>query len=117
MLTQPMLLQIQQSSSPSLLWIALTLLSIFASTGCAAVITSRATRRNLDSDSLKKIADATVVLIDPMEKRIKTLETRVTELSHVAEQATAKYVRAVTLLRAHHIDWNDDDTIPGRTGR
>lgn len=103
-----LLQQIQQSSSPSLLWIGLTLLSIFASTGFAAVFTSRATRRNLDSDSLKKVADATVVLLDPMETRIKTLEAKVTELSIVAEQATAKYTRAVLLLRQHDIPWHED---------
>lgn len=106
-LTQLLQQQIQQSSSPSLLWVALTVLSIFVSTGFVGVLTSRATRKNLDSDSLKKIADATVVLIDPMEKRIKMLETRVTELSHVAEEATAKYVRAVTLLRENNIDWQE----------
>lgn len=108
MLTQLLQQQIQQSSSPSLLWVALTLLSVFVSTGFAAVLTSRATRKNLDSDSLKKVADATVVLLDPMESRIRTLEAKVTELSSVAEAATAKYTRAVMLLRAHDIPWHEE---------
>lgn len=106
--------------------IAAAVVAIFTGSGFAALITARSTRRSLDSDSLKKVADATVVLLDPMRSEIERLESRVARLTVTAEAATKNYedaearVRALTiqatqlaadferaqlLLRAHGIAW------------
>lgn len=107
-------------------WIAAVVVSIFTGSGFAALITARSTRRSLDSSSLKKVADATVVLLDPMRNEIERLESRVQRLTETAEAATRNYeaaearVRALTiqttqlaadferaqlLLKAHGIAW------------
>ena len=107
-------------------WIAAVVVSIFTGSGFAALITARSTRRSLDSDSLRKVADATVVLLDPMRSEIERLELRVKRLTASADEATRNYeaaearVRALTvqatqlaadferaqlLLRAHGIAW------------
>lgn len=107
-------------------WIAAIIVSVFTGSGFAALITARSTRRSLDSDSLKKVADATVVLLDPMRSEIERLENRVKRLTASADEATRNYeaaearVRALTiqatqlaadferaqlLLRAHGIAW------------
>lgn len=107
-------------------WIAAAVVSIFTGTGFAALITARSTRRSLDSDSLKKVADATVVLLDPMRSEIERLESRVARLTETADAATKNYedaearVRMLTiqttqlaadferaqhLLKAHGIAW------------
>lgn len=106
--------------------IAAAVVAIFTGSGFAALITARSTRRSLDSDSLKKVADATVVLLDPMRSEIQRLETRVKRLTESTDEATRNYeaaearVRALTiqatqlaadferaqlLLRAHGIAW------------
>lgn len=107
-------------------WIAAVVVSVFTGSGFAALITARATRRSLDSSSLKKVADATVVLLDPMRSEIERLENRVKRLTETADEATRNYeaaearVRALTiqatqlaadferaqlLLKAHGIAW------------
>ena len=107
-------------------WIAAAVVAVFTGSGFAALVTARSTRRSLDSDSLKKVADATVVLLDPMRSEIERLENRVQRLTETAEAATKNYedaearVRALTiqatqltadferaqlLLRAHGIAW------------
>jgi uncharacterized membrane protein len=106
--------------------IAAAVVAIFTGSGFAALITARSTRRSLDSDSLKKVADATVVLLDPMRSEIERLEVRVARLTETADAATKNYedaearVRALTiqtnqltadferaqlLLKAHGITW------------
>jgi uncharacterized membrane protein len=106
--------------------IAAAVVAIFTGSGFAALITARSTRRSLDSDSLKKVADATVVLLDPMRSEIERLEVRVARLTETADAATKNYedaearVRALTiqtsqltadferaqlLLKAHGIAW------------
>lgn len=106
--------------------IAAAVVAVFTGSGFAALITARSTRRSLDSDSLKKVADATVVLLDPMRSEIERLEVRVARLTETADAATKNYedaearVRALTiqanqltadferaqlLLKAHGIAW------------
>ncbi|MGH3794364.1 MAG: hypothetical protein ACRDSP_05695 [Pseudonocardiaceae bacterium] len=98
-----------QQSLPSLPagWIAATIVSVFTGTGFTAMLTARATRRSLDSDSLKKVADATVMLLDPMQAEIKRLETQVQRLTAVAAETTEKFERALRLLHQHNIEWQD----------
>lgn len=75
------------------------LVALFTGGGFAAMLTARSTRRNLDTDSLRKVADATVVLLGPMGAEIERLEGRVAKLSEVAETATRNYEEAEARVR------------------
>lgn len=87
--------------------IAAIVISVFTGSGFAAILTSRATRRNLDSTSLKTITDATILLLDPMKAEIERLQIQVQKLSMIADEATRKLERALRLLRQHKIPWQD----------
>ncbi|MGH3778753.1 MAG: hypothetical protein ACRDRR_23955 [Pseudonocardiaceae bacterium] len=80
-------------------WIAAVIIAVFSGGGFGAMLTARATRRSLDTDSLKKVADTTVVLLDPMRAEIQRLESRVQKLSVTEEEATANYEQAEARVR------------------
>lgn len=75
------------------------IVAIFTGGGLVQLATLRQTRRNLESDSLRKVADATIVLLDPMRAEIERLEARVARLSESSEQATQKWEDAETRVR------------------
>jgi hypothetical protein len=81
-------------------WIAAVVVAVFSGGGFGAMLTARATRRSLDTDSLKKVADATVVLLDPMRAEIQRLEARVQKLNVTVEEATSNYERAEARVRS-----------------
>ncbi|HSL07138.1 MAG TPA: hypothetical protein VK887_04075 [Pseudonocardiaceae bacterium] len=81
-------------------WIAAVIVAVFSGGGFGAMLTARATRRSLDTDSLRKVADATVILLDPMRAEIQRLESRVQKLSVMVEEATAHYEQAEARARS-----------------
>ena len=81
-------------------WIAAVIIAVFSGGGFGAILTARATRRSLDTDSLKKVADATVILLDPMRAEIQRLESRVQKLSVTEKEATANYEQAEARARS-----------------
>jgi hypothetical protein len=81
-------------------WFAAVIVAVFSGGGFGAMLTARATRRSLDTDSLKKVADTTVVLLDPMRAEIQRLEARGQRLSTTVEEATANYERAEARVRS-----------------
>ena len=81
-------------------WIAAVIIAVFSGGGFGAMLTARATRRSLDTDSLRKVADATVLLLDPMRAEIQRLESRVQKLSVTAQEATDNYERAESRVRS-----------------
>ena len=117
--------------------LAAVVVALFTGGGFATLVTARATRRSLESDSLKKVADATIVLLDPMRAEIERLESRVAKLSEnsetatrnwelaesrvrtltaQSEQVTANYRRALALLQQHEIPFPWDPAVgPGVT--
>jgi len=115
--------------------IAALIVALFTGGGLVQLATLRQTRRNLETDSIRKVADATIVLLDPMRSEIERLEARVARLSESSEQATRKwedaearvrvltaeaeqvtanYRRALALLQQHDIPFPWDPVIgPG----
>jgi hypothetical protein len=91
--------QLPEPASSITGWIAAVIVAVFSGGGFGAMLTARATRRSLDTDSLRKVADATVVLLDPMRAEIQRLESRGQKLSVTAEEATANYERAKARVR------------------
>jgi chromosome segregation ATPase len=112
--------------------LAALLVALFTGGGLAQLSTIRQTRRALDTDSLRKVADATIVLLDPMRAEIERLEARVARLSEnsetatrkweeaeqrvrvltvEAEQITANYRRALALLQQHEIPFPWDPAV------
>ncbi|MGH4010382.1 MAG: hypothetical protein ACRDTH_19850 [Pseudonocardiaceae bacterium] len=81
-------------------WIAAVIIAVFSGGGFGAMLTARATRRSLDTDSLKKVADTTVILLDPMRAEIQRLESRVQKLTATVEEATANYEQAEARVRS-----------------
>lgn len=79
--------------------VAAILVSIFTGGGLFQLATVRSQRRSLDTDSLRKVADATIVLLDPMRAEIERLEARVARLSQTADDATAKWEQAEQRVR------------------
>jgi hypothetical protein len=114
---------------------AAVLVALFTGGGLVQLATVRQTRRSLDTDSLRKVADATIVLLDPMRAEIERLEARVARLSEnsetatrkweaaeqrvrtltvEAEQVAANYRRALALLQQHDIPFPWDPAVgPG----
>ena len=115
--------------------IAAVIVAVFTGGGLYQLATLRQQRQNLESDALRKVADATIVLLDPMRAEIERLEARVAKLSNTAdeattkweqaehrvrtltaeaEQVTANYRRALALLQQHNIPFPWDPMVgPG----
>lgn len=79
--------------------IAGIIVALFTGGGIVQLATLRQTRRSLETDSLRKVADATIVLLDPMRMEIQRLEARVANLSEAVKTATEKWEDAERRIR------------------
>lgn len=79
--------------------IAAIIVALFTGGGLFQLATIRSQRRSLDTDSLRKVADATIVLLDPMRAEIERLELRVSRLTDTAATATTQYEEAAARVR------------------